>query len=132
MNEPAPETVLDQAAMDRVRVDVRSVISGERITQRVAADEANIAPATFNAWLNSSYAGNNEKVTLTVADGVGHAKKGDRGDLRIDVRGLTALYTGFLSAEALKTAGRIEGSDEVLRTGSAIFAGPTPAMADMF
>jgi len=108
-----------------------------RITHVEAALTARGFPSGMDAELHLEVAddvilGNNGKFVLNVADGVGQAKKGGRGDMRIDVRALAALYTGFLSAEALKTVGRIEGADEVLRRASAIFAGPTPAMADMF
>jgi len=108
-----------------------------RIAHVEAALTARGFPSGMDAELHLEVAddvilGNNGKFVLNVADGVGQAKKGGRGDMRIDVRALAALYTGFLSAEALKTVGRIEGADEVLRRASAIFAGPTPAMADMF
>ena len=108
-----------------------------RITHLEAALAARGYPPGMEAELHLNVAddvipGQNGKFVLTVADGVGQSKKGGRGDLRLDVRALTALYTGFLSAEALKTVGRIEGADDVLRRASAIFAGPTPTMADMF
>ena len=108
-----------------------------RIAHVEAALSARGFPPGMDAELHLEVAddviqGNNGKFVLNVSDGVGQTKKGGRGDLRIDVRALAALYTGFLSAEALKTVGRIEGGDEVLRQASAIFAGPTPAMADMF
>ena len=108
-----------------------------RIVHLEAALAARGYPPGMEAELHLQVAddvipGNNGTFVLTVSDGVGQSKKGGRGDLCIDIRGLSALYTGFLSAEALKTVGRIEGSGDVLRTASAIFAGPTPAMADMF
>jgi predicted acetyltransferase len=64
----------------------------------------------------------------------GHAKleKGGRGDLKLDVRALAALYTGQLSASTLASAGRIEGSDGAIGLADGIFAGAAPAMPDMF
>lgn len=67
MKDEAPETLLDDAAIERIRTDARSVISGEGITQKLAADECAIAPGTFNAWLGGTYAGNNDKIAAEVA-----------------------------------------------------------------
>ena len=76
--------------------------------------------------------GNHGKFVLQVADGVGRPERGGRGDLALDIRGLAALYTGFLSPDLLRMAGRLEGSDEAMRRAAAVFAGPAPTMADMF
>ncbi len=56
-----------------------------------------------------------------------------REDVRIDVRGLAALYSGFSSARDLAALTPLaEGSARALETLDAIFAGPTPWMADEF
>lgn len=53
--------------------------------------------------------------------------------MRIDVRQLAALYTGWMSAEQLTACcDGIAGPPEVLALASTLFAGPTPFMADMF
>ncbi len=62
MNEQKDETVLDEAAIELMRTDARSIITGARISQSAAAQEANVAPGTFNAWLAGSYKGDNAKV----------------------------------------------------------------------
>lgn len=62
MTDVASDTPLSAEAIDRIREDVRSIISGERVTNKSVADEANIAPGTFNAWLAGSYAGDNVRV----------------------------------------------------------------------
>lgn len=67
MSEATTETALDEAAIARLREDARSVITGERLSQRAAADEANVAQGTFNAWLAGSYAGDNARVAAEVA-----------------------------------------------------------------
>jgi DNA transposition AAA+ family ATPase len=126
MNEPTPETVLDQAAMDRVRVDVRSVISGERITQRAAADEANIAAATFNAWLNSSYAGNNEKVARDVVKWLEARRQRKSLQARIPLapaflltKSAQRIVEVFQYAQTLHDMGLIIGSPGCSKTSTA-------------
>ncbi len=53
--------------------------------------------------------------------------------LRIDIRALAPLYTGFTSARTLRAAGRLDASDNTADTADAIFATPsTPAMTNMF
>ncbi len=75
---------------------------------------------------------NRGRFRLRVEKGRGKVEKGGRGDLRLDVRALAALYTGQLSASTLAGAGRIEGSDGAIALADGIFAGPAPAMPDMF
>jgi predicted acetyltransferase len=75
---------------------------------------------------------NRGRFRLRVERGRAKVEKGGRGDLRLDVRALSALFTGNVSASALAAAGRIEGSDGAIATADAIFAGPAPAMPDMF
>ncbi len=75
---------------------------------------------------------NRGRFRLRVERGRAKVEKGGRGDLRLDVRALAALYTGQLSASTLAGAGRIEGSDGAIALADGIFAGPAPAMPDMF
>jgi predicted acetyltransferase len=108
-----------------------------RITHLEAALSARGYPVGLETELHLDIAddivpAHNGKFVLQVADGKGTVKRGGRGDLGLDIRGLTALYTGFLSPDLLKAAGRAEGSDDALRRAGAAFAGPTPTMADMF
>ena len=76
--------------------------------------------------------GNRGRFVLSVSGGSGRVRKGGRGRVRIDVRGLAALYTGFLSAEELLATGLIYGDTSDLGEASAVFAGPTPWMVEMF
>ena len=69
---------------------------------------------------------------LQIADGSARVRVGGSGRLALDVRGLAALYTGHLSADGLVAAGLAEGPASERALASAIFAGPTPAMPDMF
>ncbi|MBC7772334.1 MAG: GNAT family N-acetyltransferase [Pyrinomonadaceae bacterium] len=52
--------------------------------------------------------------------------------LSATINGLAALFTGYLSPAALRSIGMIEGEEDALRTATAIFAGPTPWMPDMY
>jgi len=75
---------------------------------------------------------NRGRFRLRIEKGRGKVEKGGRGDLRLDVRALAALYTGAYSASTLAGAGRIEGSDGAIALADGIFAGPAPSMPDMF
>jgi len=52
--------------------------------------------------------------------------------LRLDVRGLAPLYSGHLSPWQLRQAGLLDGDEAALDLAAALFAGPAPAMSDMF
>lgn len=67
MSEQDIGSPLDEAAIDRLRSDARSVITGDKLSQKSAADEANIPAGTFNAWLNGTYAGDNARVAADVS-----------------------------------------------------------------
>jgi predicted acetyltransferase len=69
---------------------------------------------------------------VTVADGRAQVTRGGRGELSLDIRGLSALYSGFRSGQALRTMGLADGPEEALATASALFAGPSPHMVDEF
>ncbi len=75
---------------------------------------------------------NNGKFVLTVSEGKGVVTPGGRGDLQLDVRGLSPLYTGFLTAHQLYLAGHIQGNSTALSTATELFRGTHPWMADMF
>jgi predicted acetyltransferase len=72
------------------------------------------------------------RYVLIVADGRGMVQRGGNGSVRLNVRSLAALYTGFATAHGLKVLGRIEGDEASLRGASAVFAGGAPSMPDMF
>jgi predicted acetyltransferase len=65
----------------------------------------------------------------------GHAlvePTGGAGNVRLDVRALSALYSGFVSAAELSRAGLLTGSPRSLATLGLLFGGPAPALADYF
>jgi predicted acetyltransferase len=76
--------------------------------------------------------GNDGDYMLSVSGGKAEVRIGGSGRIRIDVRGLASLYTGYLSAHELIATGYIEASDEDLSVADAVFAGPAPWLADFF
>jgi predicted acetyltransferase len=69
---------------------------------------------------------------LNVADSAGHVRKGGDGDLRIDARGLAALYSGFMAPVELQAIGLLDGPADALARATAVFAGSRPWVGDMF
>ena len=70
--------------------------------------------------------------TLRVSGGRGEVCRGGRGTARMNVRGLAALFTGYMSPESLQVAGLIAADRADLATLGAVFAGPAPWMPDGF
>jgi predicted acetyltransferase len=75
---------------------------------------------------------NARRWVLEVDRGRATVREGGRGAVAIDVRGLAALYSGFLAAEDLRVAGLCDGDDVELAHASAAFAGPAPYCVDFF
>jgi predicted acetyltransferase len=69
---------------------------------------------------------------LEVSDGRGEVHRGGSGRIRADVRGLGAIYTGFLSPEDALVAGLLRGPAADLDLAGSVFGGPSPWMSDMF
>jgi predicted acetyltransferase len=75
---------------------------------------------------------NRGNFTLEVTGGMGRVQRGGSGLLRLDVRALAPLYTGFLSPEALRSVGALAADEDSLRLAGALFSGTAPALPDMF
>lgn len=75
---------------------------------------------------------NRGRFLLEVEEGVGRVRPGGEGRLRLHVRGLAALYSGWRSADDLAVTGLLEGDPTERRRATAFFAGPQPALRDMF
>jgi len=78
---------------------------------------------------------NRDVFALEVSGGRGAVRRGAvgaRGVVRIDIRGLAALYSGYLSAEQLARAGLASGPADALASMTAVFAGPAPWLGDIF
>lgn len=69
---------------------------------------------------------------LTVAGGQGRVEPGGAGGIRVDVRDLACLFTGFRTAHELATVGSLRAAPEELVRLEAAFAGPRPWMPDRF
>ena len=69
---------------------------------------------------------------VTVEGGAAQVARGGAGRLRLDVRALAPLYSGFLSADALQLLGWLEGPKEDVALATTLFAGPAPWCPDMF
>lgn len=75
---------------------------------------------------------NNGKFMLKVRNGKGTVKSGGEGSIRLDVRTLAQLYTGFLSPMELRIAGDLEASEDDIARMLPVFAGPRPWIRDDF
>ncbi len=75
---------------------------------------------------------NHGRFVLEVSGSRGKVTRGGRGEIKIDVRGLSALYTGHLSPFELAMTPYLEATAERLAALQPVFAGPLPAMAAAF
>lgn len=72
------------------------------------------------------------RYVLRVARGRGGVEHGGAGTIQLDVRALTAIYTGFAHPNEMRDAGLLSGpSDALLRMGL-VFVGPQPFMLDNY
>jgi predicted acetyltransferase len=69
---------------------------------------------------------------LVVRDGKADVSRGGNGKVRLDVRALAVMYSGFLRASDLARSGRISGDSASIQTLDGLFAGPPPALGDFF
>jgi predicted acetyltransferase len=69
---------------------------------------------------------------LEVVDGSGTLERGGTGAVRVHIRGLSALFTGFASTVALRAAGLLDGDAAVAARLDTAFAGHLPWMVDGF
>ncbi len=75
---------------------------------------------------------NHGRFVIEVADGHARVRRGGKGSIRIDVRGLAAIYTGYLSPLDLRATGYVDAGDRELRCLAPVFAGPAPWMPEIF
>ncbi|WP_372240400.1 sterol carrier protein domain-containing protein [Corallococcus sp. CA049B] len=76
--------------------------------------------------------GEHGRFVLEVEGGTARVRPGGEGRLKLHVRALAPLYTGFLTPRALQLAGMLTGDDASLDAASALFSGPAPSLRDMF
>jgi predicted acetyltransferase len=75
---------------------------------------------------------NNGCFVLAVQNGRARVRSGGEGRLRLHVRDLAALYSGYMTPQQLQAAGTLEGAQADLAVAAQIFAGPQPWTPDMF
>ena len=75
---------------------------------------------------------NNGKFCLQVHQGKGEVIKGGKGEFKIDIRGLSCLYSGLFTPAQLEFAGNLETTKEALLTAKLLFSDLVPWMADFF
>lgn len=72
------------------------------------------------------------RLVLQVTGGRATVRRGGRGELSLDARGLAPLYTGYLSATELAATGALTGTAAALAAADALFAGATPSLPEIF
>jgi predicted acetyltransferase len=75
---------------------------------------------------------NSGSFILEVSGGAGRIRRGGNALMRLNVRALAPLYTGFLSPEALRSVGALAADDATVRLATTLFSGSAPALPDMF
>lgn len=81
---------------------------------------------------DSALPDNAGRYRLLVSDGVASVEPGGRGSVRLDVRTLAALYSGFVAPSELVRAGLLEATPTSTALLAMLFAGTVPAMTDYF
>lgn len=125
MTEQSPESPLDEATLDRLRADTRSIITGEKLSQKAVADEAGIPPGTFNAWLTAKYAGDNARVGADVSKWLEARRQRNRikaivplAPSFIQTKSAQSIVNVFQFAQTLKDMGLVIGSPGTGKTCS--------------
>jgi predicted acetyltransferase len=75
---------------------------------------------------------NHGRFVLRVADGLGQVERGGQGRLRLHIRDLVTLYSGYFTPQELLQASEVEADAASLASAAQIFAGPRPWLPDMF
>ncbi len=75
---------------------------------------------------------NHGRFVLELAGGRGQVRAGGSGRVRLHVRALASLYSGYLTAPELRGLGALEAPDADLVLALLMFAGPRPWTPDMF
>ena len=75
---------------------------------------------------------NQGRLVLSVAGGKAAVRPGGDGRIRVDVRGLAPIYSGYLSPLALLATDHVAGSEDDLAALGSLFGGAPPWMPDHF
>lgn len=108
-----------------------------RLVDARAALEARGYPPTLAAELHleirdDALPWNAGRLVLALDGGRATVREGGAGRIRLDVRGLAPLYSGYLTPLELLGTGYLAGPDQDLATLGLAFAGPAPWMPDHF
>lgn len=108
-----------------------------RILDVKAALEARGYPAGIEGTLalsitDDDMAENTGDYVLEVTEGRGTVRPGGTGDARLDVRGLAALFSGFLTPRQLRLNGWLDADEGTVATATRLFAGDPPWMPDHY
>jgi predicted acetyltransferase len=106
-------------------VDVAAALTGRGYAPGVAAE-------VHLDVRDEMFAENAGRLVLRVSDGRAEVERGGGGGVAVDVRGLAALYTGFLSAAELRAGGLVEADEAALASACGVFASAHPWMSDHF
>ena len=69
---------------------------------------------------------------VRIADGAATVEPGGSGALRLGVRALASIYSGWMTPSEGRFLGAVEGADALLARADRVFTGPSPWMSDMF
>ncbi len=75
---------------------------------------------------------NRGRFLLEVSGGTGRVRPGGEGRLKLHVRGLAALFSGWLGPDALALTGLLDGDAQERVRAASVFAGPAPALNAFF
>ncbi|HEY8079851.1 MAG TPA: sterol carrier protein domain-containing protein, partial [Labilithrix sp.] len=75
---------------------------------------------------------NDGRFVLAVADGRANVERGGRGAVQLDIRALASLFTSHMRARDLALMGSLRASEDDLARADALFASPSPCLADFF
>lgn len=108
-----------------------------RVVDVVKALEKRGYPPQVDAQLNLEIkddliAENNGQFMLNVSGGRGEVVKGGTGELQLDIRALSPLYTGLFTAQQLQQFGQIKATSQAIFVAMQLFTGAQPWMSDKF
>lgn len=75
---------------------------------------------------------NSGRYVFELANGHARVRSGGDGRLRLDVRALAAIFSGFSHPSELEAVGLLRGSARDIALFGAVFAGPRPTLLDSF
>ena len=75
---------------------------------------------------------NSGRYVFELANGQARVRGGGDGRLSLDVRALSAIFSGFSHPSEFEAVGLVQGSARELALLGAVFAGPRPTLLDSF